>query len=148
MEYSKLKFWIGLAVAFILGWGISYFVHTKSVKIEDKLIAQTKESNFSQASSTPSIQSSTDIPSYALETLEYIREHNEPPSGYVGGRNFQNREGQLPKQDNSGQVYRYREWDVHPKVEGQNRGAERLVTSDQGDAYYTSDHYRTFKKIN
>ena len=66
----------------------------------------------------------------------------EPPAGYVGGRAFRNRERQLP-------TGRYREYDVHPRVPGQNRGPERLVVDQTtGRAYYTSDHYRTFVPLN
>ncbi|WP_445322230.1 ribonuclease domain-containing protein [Paenibacillus sp. FSL M7-1046] len=28
-----------------------------------------------------------------------------------------------------------------------NRGAERLVTGDDGTVYYTNDHYKAFVKI-
>jgi ribonuclease T1 len=66
----------------------------------------------------------------------------EPPAGYVGGRAFHNRERQLPPA-------RYREYDVHPRVPGQNRGPERLVVDQTtGRAYYTGDHYRTFVRLN
>jgi len=68
--------------------------------------------------------------------------HGEPLAGYVGGRVFQNREGRLPPG-------RYREYDVHPRVPGRDRGPERLVV-DQGTgrAYYSGDHYRTFVPLN
>lgn len=147
MENNKTKIWLCIAIAFILGWAISYVFHTKSVKIEDKRYVTTS----SDASSTTKVEVTTksqgEFPDYALETLEYIREHNQAPSGYVGGRVFQNREGQLPKSDDNGTKLNYKEWDVHPKVDGQNRGAERLVTSSVGEAYFTSDHYRSFQKI-
>ena len=42
---------------------------------------------------------------------------------------------------------KYREWDTHPLRHGVNRGAERLITGSDGSAYFTEDHYRTFKKI-
>lgn len=146
MANNKTKFWIGFLIAFILGWGANHFYQTKSIKIEDKVSFQ---------SSTPSSvykpniaqESSSKFPDYVLETLEYVRENNEAPSGYVVGRTFQNRENQLPKIDNQGKKIQYREWDVHPKKGGQNRGAERLVTSDNGDAYYTKDHFQSFIKI-
>jgi ribonuclease T1 len=58
--------------------------------------------------------------------------------GYVGGRAFHNRERRLP-------AGRYREYDIHPRVAGQDRGPERLVVDQTtGRAYYTGDHYRTF----
>lgn len=63
-------------------------------------------------------------------------------AGYVGGRAFHNRERRLP-------AGRYREYDLHPRVPGQDRGAERLVIErTTGRAYYTGDHYRTFVPLN
>jgi len=87
------------------------------------------------------------IPSYAIEVLQHIRSTGKSPSGYVGGRTFQNREKRLPQKNDSGSKIKYKEWDVHKKVKGKNRGAERLVTSKE-DAYYTKDHYRSFIHIN
>lgn len=83
------------------------------------------------------------IPSAARETLKAIEErHGEPPPGHVGGRTFQNRERVLPRG-------RYREYDVHPKVPGKTRGAERIVIDQRsGKAYYTADHYRSFIPMN
>ena len=83
------------------------------------------------------------IPLSARETLNAIEtRHGDPPPGYIGGRTFQNRERVLPRG-------RYREYDVHPKVPGKNRGAERIVIDQRtGKAYYTADHYRTFVPMN
>jgi ribonuclease T1 len=151
MQIASWKFWGSIIVSFILGWGLSYVSHTKSIQIEDRRIEESKDTRQSISASTSEIKTGNvdqnGVPAYALETLEYILEHDEAPDGYVGGRTFQNREGILPKSNSSGKKYQYREWDVHPKVEGQNRGAERLVTSNEQDAYFTSDHYRSFKKI-
>jgi guanyl-specific ribonuclease Sa len=147
MENNKLKFWIGLALAFILGWGISYFYHTKSVTIEDKRFDSSNATSVETQHAASNVGQSSKFPDYALETLEYIREHNEAPAGFVGGRVFQNREGQLPKTDDKGIKINYQEWDVQGKEQGKNRGTERLVTSSLGEAYFTSDHYRSFQKI-
>ncbi len=89
----------------------------------------------------------TGFPDYVIKTLMYIKINDKAPEGYVGGRTFFNREKRLPKTDASGKKIKYREWDVHRKVKGKNRGAERLVTGSDGSAYYTKDHYRTFKKV-
>ena len=67
--------------------------------------------------------------------------------GYEGGRTFGNFERNLPMSDGQGRRIRYREWDVNPLRPGVNRGPERLVTGSDGSAYFTDDHYRTFKKI-
>ena len=62
--------------------------------------------------------------------------------GYIGGRDFQNRERRLPRG-------RYREYDVNPKIRGRARDAERLVIEQRtGKAYYSGDHYRTFIPLN
>lgn len=135
-----------ILLALIIGWGASYLYHTKTVKIEDKYAQAEQSSNVDKIETSKS-QHSTEIPPYALETLEYVLEHQEAPAGYVGGRTFQNRERLLPKTNEKGESLRYQEWDVHPKERGENRGAERLVTSSDGSAYFTSDHYRSFQKI-
>ena len=87
------------------------------------------------------------VPVHARETLAYIRQHGYAPPGYVGGRVFGNYEGALPRYDTRHKRIEYREWDVHPKAEGRNRGAERLVTGSDGRAWYTADHYRTFIEV-
>lgn len=88
------------------------------------------------------------IPAKALKVFQYVKQHKEAMDGYVGGRTFGNYEGHLPKKDAAGKKIAYQEWDVNPKIEGKNRGAERLVTSSDGKAYYSNDHYNTFTEIN
>ena len=66
----------------------------------------------------------------------------KPLPGYIGGREFRNRERRLPQGH-------YREYDVNPKIRGRPRDAERIVIEqDTGRAYYTGDHYRTFVPLN
>lgn len=91
------------------------------------------------------------VPAKVATVLHHIDTTHAAPAGYEGGRTFHN-EGQggergLPQKDKEGNAISYREWDVNPKVQGVNRGAERLVTGSDGSAYYTSDHYRTFTKV-
>ena len=57
----------------------------------------------------------------------------------IGGDRFGNYEGQLPKGE------RYYEADVN--YEGGYRGGERIVYTDDGDIWYTSDHYESFEKL-
>ncbi|MBL7866717.1 MAG: hypothetical protein JNM71_01730 [Flavobacterium lindanitolerans] len=40
-----------------------------------------------------------------------------------------------------------KEYDVHPRVDGVNRGSERVVIGSDGKAYYSNNHYQTFKEI-
>ena len=79
------------------------------------------------------------VPAYALEVLAKVRARDgDALPGYVGGTRFQNRERRLPPGT-------YREYDVHPRIRGRDRGPERLVIDGKsGRAYYTPDHYRTF----
>ncbi|WP_280386228.1 ribonuclease domain-containing protein [Nocardia wallacei] len=91
------------------------------------------------------------VPDRAWKTLQLIDEGRWPDAagaeGTQGGRTWQNREGQLPENDGSGNHIRYREWDVNPKQPGQSRDAERIVTGSDGSAWYTDDHYRSFTKM-
>ena len=82
-------------------------------------------------------------PPKAIDLLSALNErHGVPLPGYVGGREFKNRERRLPRG-------RYREYDVNPKVRGRPRDAERIVIEQRtGKAYYTGDHYRTFVPLN
>ena len=57
----------------------------------------------------------------------------------IGGDRYWNSEGLLPKGE------KYYECDVN--YEGGYRGAERIVYSEDGDIYYTSDHYESFEKL-
>ena len=95
-----------------------------------------------QPSTAPAVVS-PEVPARVREVLvEVERRHGEPPPGYVGGRRFENRERRLP-----GGVYR--EYDVHPKIPGRDRGPERIVIDQRtGKAWYTGDHYRTFVPLN
>ena len=57
----------------------------------------------------------------------------------IGGDYFGNYEGLLPEEDD------YTECDVN--YEGGYRGAERIIFSDDGDIYYTGDHYKSFEQL-
>ncbi|MBB6499407.1 ribonuclease domain-containing protein [Pedobacter cryoconitis] len=81
------------------------------------------------------------VPQKAYTVAEYVAQNGRPPKGYVGGTVFQNREGLLPQGVN------YKEYDVNPKVSGQNRGTERIILGDDGSRYYTNDHYQSFTQF-
>lgn len=95
------------------------------------------------------------------EVAQYIREHGRLPENFItksqaralgwrggslekyapgkciGGDRFYNREGLLP------QGHTYYECDIDT-LGSSSRGAKRIVFSDDGLIYYTSDHYRSF----
>jgi ribonuclease T1 len=125
----------------LIDLGYNAFTQEKSKQPQRKRPTQTRNAEESK-----SIESQ--IPSKAIETWQYIRQHHEAPEGYVGGRVFQNREKKLPKTGPTGEQARYFEWDINPKRKGQNRGPERIVSQDYERAWYTPDHYNTFIRIN
>ena len=63
------------------------------------------------------------------------------PGKSIGGDNFSNREGQLPKQ--SGR--KYYECDID--YTGGTRNSKRIVYSNDGLIFYTEDHYNTFEQL-
>lgn len=87
------------------------------------------------------------IPQKVYEVLKYIRANHKAMNRYVGGRVFTNRENVVPQMDSKGNPITYQEWDVNPKIQGQNRGTERILTGSDGRAWYTDDHYQSFKEI-
>ena len=87
------------------------------------------------------------IPPKVFKVLDFIKKNGVAMDGYVGGRNFQNRERHLDIKDVSGRKIQYQEWDVNPKKQGKNRGTERIITGSDGKAWYTNDHYQTFVEI-
>lgn len=87
------------------------------------------------------------IPQKVYDVLTYVRTNGRAMDGYVGGRRFGNFENHLPRSDTDGRPISYQEWDVNPKVQGRNRGTERLITGSDGRAWYTTDHYNTFVEV-
>lgn len=139
-----MKRWVSPVLLLLLVLGLLAFRYCQS-RHAGPMPASPTTTHSKPDRSRPS--SATRVPDYALEVLRYIREHGEAPPNHVGGREFQNRENRLPKKDDQGRRLRYSEWDVHPKVPGQNRGPERLITGSDHSAWFTADHYRTFQQI-
>jgi guanyl-specific ribonuclease Sa len=91
------------------------------------------------------------IPEAAWRTLATVRRTGEAPPDQVGGRRFGNYgrggEEKLPVRGPGGRRIDYREWDIHPRSSGRNRGPERVVTGSDGRAWYTADHYCSFTEM-
>jgi ribonuclease T1 len=116
----------------------------------DDFAESKQDVSFKEEKSTTDEYSEVDkaeVPAKVRKVLKHIEETGEAPEGYVGGRKFKNLEQLLPKIGKNNKRINYREWDVNPKIEGKNRGKERLVTGDDDSAYFTNDHYQSFKKI-
>lgn len=102
--------------------------------------------SISEITSSGSVKSG-EVPAKVYDVLEYVKANGKAMNGFVGGRTFGNREKILPKVDASGRKIKYQEWDVNRKIQGKNRGAERMVTGSDGRSWYTSDHYKSFTEI-
>jgi len=106
--------------------------------------SQVRSSSITERASSGSQESvEGGAPQKAYDLLAKLQQRGgEPLPGYVGGRDFQNRERRLPHG-------RYREYDVNRKIPGRSRDAERVIIEQKtGKAYYTSDHYRSFIPLN
>jgi ribonuclease T1 len=82
-----------------------------------------------------------DLPSEARTTLQVI-EKGGPFPYQRDGAVFGNFERRLPLKQRG----YYREFTV-PTPRRRDRGARRIVAGENGEYYYTEDHYRTFRKI-
>ncbi|MGC4933372.1 ribonuclease domain-containing protein [Gordonia sp. DT30] len=111
-----------------------------------------EDSGDDAGSTTPNAApATTQVPARVTRTLALIDTGAWPESAHApgtrGGIEFRNGEGRLPRTASRGRRISYREWDVNPKKPGHSRDAERIVTGDDGSAWYTFDHYQTFVRI-
>lgn len=81
------------------------------------------------------------LPKEAKATLALIRAGGPYPYEQ-DDKTFQNRERILPQQQRG----YYREYTVETPGEG-DRGPRRIVTGEDGDKYWTTDHYDSFRQI-
>ncbi|PBC41852.1 ribonuclease N [Rhodococcus sp. ACPA4] len=123
-----------------------------STQVKPGATTKAAQSTSAQAQSTSAQKPvSSDAPARVLATLVEIDAGRWPDSanavGTKGGVTFRNSEGRLPAVGAGGGRVVYQEWDVNPKKSGQGRDAERIVTGNDGSAWYTLDHYETFTRI-
>ena len=82
-----------------------------------------------------------ELPPEAHETIQLIDEGGPFPYD-KDGSTFQNREGILPDESNG----YYSEYTVITPG-SRDRGARRIVGGDDGELYYTDDHYDSFREV-
>jgi RHS repeat-associated protein len=81
------------------------------------------------------------------EVIDYARGHGGAAQpGYRGGGTYAN-DGRGGTPILPGRGVTFREYDVRPFQPGVNRGADRVVIDSKGRAYYTGDHYMSFRRI-
>jgi len=146
--FNKLVAFFKPAVYLTIALCLSFGGSDATTQTEGKysVSQQTKKAQSSRQKAGKQ-QQKNQIPEKVLKVLEYVRQNDRAPEGYVGGRKFGNFEKRLPLKDQSEKNMKYREWDVNPKRSGKNRGAERLITSENKRAWYTADHYESFTEI-
>lgn len=150
-NYSQLL--TGLVIGLSAGLLIAKVVFVNNSNTTVPVIQNHQTENNRPANNNNTDHSNTNtskkgnVPAKVLTVLQYIKANNHAMDGYVGGRVFTNRERVLPIDDAQGNKIEYQEWDVNPKIDGQNRGTERICTGSDGRSWYTNDHYRTFTEI-
>lgn len=108
-----------------------------AVDTTDATTAPTDPVRFSDL---PAI-SVDDLPDEAIEVLFLIDEGGPFPYDQDGST-FQNRERLLPQKARG----HYREYTVETPG-SYDRGARRIVAGDDGELYWTDDHYDSFSEI-
>lgn len=134
MNQRKKNLFILLTSIFLL---LAFFVYKNYSQSQSAIAQEVKDTRRTEK----------DIPNEVYIVLDYVRTHHQAMKGYVGGREFKNREKKLPIFDSNHIKIEYQEWDIYPKINRVNRGTHRLITGNDYSAYYTNDHYNTFKKI-
>jgi ribonuclease T1 len=82
------------------------------------------------------------LPPEALITIKNIKNGGPFPFPNHDGTTFSNREEILPSKP----LGYYKEYTV-PTPGIHSRGAQRIITGQNGEMYYTPDHYNTFERI-
>jgi ribonuclease T1 len=81
------------------------------------------------------------LPAEARQTVRRVRAGGPFPYSHDGAI-FENREGHLPAEPRG----YYHEYTVATPG-AVDRGPRRIVAGQQGDLFYTDDHYQSFKRI-
>jgi guanyl-specific ribonuclease Sa len=82
------------------------------------------------------------LPPQAAQTLQLIRQGGPFPYPRNDGVVFHNLEHRLPSEPDG----YYREYTV-PTPGMSTRGARRLIAGENGEFWYTSNHYDTFERV-
>jgi ribonuclease T1 len=100
----------------------------------------TQQSGTDPVSGLPLVQLAA-LPPEAAGTVDLIDAGGPFPED-EGGGTFENREELLPDEPRG----YYAEYTV-PTPGADDRGARRIVAGDDGELYWTGDHYRSFERI-
>lgn len=136
-----MKDWLKKGLYFILAGFVCFTIllnanivlsHSSQVHLKDEIVL---------IADVPSISLSK-LPPEAKQTLSLVDRGGPFPYPEKDGSIFYNRERLLPSKPNG----YYREYTI-PTPGRRDRGARRFVIGRQGEIYYTSDHYRSFYRV-
>jgi ribonuclease T1 len=98
---------------------------------------------------TPPVQvcSDNNIPRAAYVALLYYDLYQQAPPSFNGIKIFYSKKSGLPEIDQTGKPIDYIESDIYPAIPKINRGTQRIVVGNNGAAYYTPNHYKSFVEI-
>lgn len=157
-----------LIVSMLIGGCSTELFDLEQKQLNSSNSQSSVEKSANQADSTNKSQTEPESPLTSFdEVAQYIRNYGELPDNYItkkeaeklgwiasegnlqevapgmsiGGDRFGNREGLLPKANG-------RTWyEADINYEGGRRNADRIVFSNDGLIYMTTDHYKSFTDI-
>lgn len=138
---KRLLRFVSLFSAVLTLIGLTTVLHVEAKADSNfKQIARSQTTIVRNATLIPVVRVDR-LPAEARSTLNLIRRGG--PFPYVkDGTVFGNRERRLPQARNG----YYREYTV--KTPGsRDRGAQRIITGQGGEIYYTGDHYASFVRV-
>jgi ribonuclease T1 len=135
---KRLLRFVGLFLSILTLTSVLATVH---VQAQPDLHGRAEPTIVARTAAPLPVVSIQQLPAEARTTIQLIRQGGPfpyPKDGTV----FRNRERLLPQ----AAIGYYREYTV--KTPGRrDRGARRLVTGQQGEIYYTGDHYASFVRV-
>lgn len=152
-NYNKIKKNITLLLVILLSLSLISCSHEVNISDEN-------QENYSVLDKNAYYLSYEDVLEYLIEydtlPVNYLTKKEAKELGWqsnkgnlwdieeglsIGGDKFFNREGVLPKKESR----QYYECDVN--YNGGYRGSDRIIYSNDGLIYYTTDHYKTFELV-
>jgi ribonuclease T1 len=135
----RLETAIGVGIVVVLA--VVYFLSGGSGSARPPSHGGTSLSSTTVSSGRSGVVPFDRLPPQARHTVRLIERGGPFPFSHDGAV-FANREGQLPAEP-SGYYHEY----TVATPGSPDRGARRIVAGQDGELYYTADHYRTFQRI-
>lgn len=140
MKVTQQRALVGLVVAVLAGL-LGWWMSASTADTPGGSGTETVAHSTTDPDSGLPLVDYGELPPEAHEALDQI-EAGGPFAYERDGVTFENREGLLPDEERG----YYREYTV-PTPGSDDRGARRLVTGDDGEVYYTDDHYASFSRV-